>query len=273
MRGLLSNLTISIKLDFQLLFQTKSLKFISKLSFIFNKYLTLLNHYLLRPKDILFNWHKRDFFLDNVLSIGTLQSTFIDNDFLSKYFNQNSIIIDIGANIGQFRLFCYTVIGSKNIYSFEPIGNTYNFLHRNFDENTYKNAVATKHDLLFQIYDLSVWSSAIIEENRADAKTEHVMGIKPDEIAAINELPKIDLLKIDVEGAEADALIASESILQKSKYLIIETFLAKTKLTNLKQIIDIVIKNCPDARILKIGKIYRDEINEDAVLDIFFKLK
>lgn len=273
MQTLFNNLLTSIKLDQQLIFKTTSLNLASKLSFILSKYRLLLIYYLVKPKNIIFNWHNKKFHLDNILSIGTIQSTFIDNDFLTKYLDQNSTIIDIGANIGQFRLFCNSTIKTKNIYSFEPISATYGFLKQNFDKQVYKNAISTKHDLKFQLYDLSVWSSSVIDENNTDIKTESVIGIKPNDIAEINKLPNIDLLKIDVEGSEADALLASRDILQKSKYLIIEVFLAKTQLTNLKKIVDLVIQNCPNSKLVKIGKIYKDQNNEDAVVDIFFKLR
>lgn len=140
-------------------------------------------------------------------------------DTLEKYINfltPDSIVLDIGANIGL-----YSLLGSKfltgkgTIYAIEPTTKTYSFLKKNISLNDIKNVIPFK--LAFSnkksLVSMTPPQKAL-NNNFQDSfnQIQSVTGLenKSDIIETsllddfINEqnISKVDLIKIDVEGAE-----------------------------------------------------------------------
>lgn len=137
----------------------------------------------------------------------------------SKY-----IIIDVGAHIGIFSLFCYER-GSRNIFAYEALKENY-FLARDNVADT-------------QIYLIraAIWGSEYCPEELPivnfsesddtfntgggsvliDKGTEMVPTIQLDHI--LNSFDYVDLLKLDCEGAEFPILLGS-SLLHKIKRIV-----------------------------------------------------
>lgn len=79
-------------------------------------------------------------------------------------------------------------------------------------------------------------------------------GMFLDTLPQIRKLRKIDVLKIDVEGAEYDALYTARNTLKKTKYLFIETSIQRPSSGSLFDILRLVRNFCPKAEILHVGK-------------------
>ncbi len=89
-------------------------------------------------------------FLDLKVYVETIEEFYIlDEVFLAKDYNfhtlHNCTIIDIGANIGISSLFFSTFKNVKNVYSFEPVLDTYKQAILNFEMNPSEKIVSIKN--------------------------------------------------------------------------------------------------------------------------------
>src|SRR3954447_21465841 len=73
----------------------------------------------------------RRFHFDNFIGPALLQQMFVEDQYLKRWINPGATVVDIGANIGQFRLFSLEYLGAERVLSFEPVRRTFEFLSRN----------------------------------------------------------------------------------------------------------------------------------------------
>jgi len=260
----------SIELDFRFLFLKINLK--EKLYFIAIKYLLLLKNYLLglevgKSKIKIFG---KKYYYEDRYGIAFLQSVYVDNYFLKKYIKPESIVIDIGANIGQFNFFCHSVLKSKKIYSFEPLKETFKILQLNTNgRNIFNCAISSKNkDVLNMYIPETSLMATLVKDNYK--KKEKVSVRKLDSIIEIRNENKIDLLKIDTEGSEYDVTKASEETLKKTKYLLIEASLNRKSIGNLVDILELLKKILPKIKIIELGRVYMFNNIPDSV-DVLLK--
>lgn len=124
-------------------------------------------------------------------------------------------IVDIGANIGAFSIWCKTRFRSSSVICYEPDSRLIPHLKRNCEPFgiIVKNSAVTpiKNPSLF--HGDTPLCNSVYKWNRSSGESEQCEGIHPD------CLPACDILKIDAEGSEADIL---ENIKFIPLYLIIE---------------------------------------------------
>lgn len=127
-----------------------------------------------------------------------------------------SVVVDIGANIGVYTLYA-AACGAALIHSFEPNSEAFRLLSRNVRENglgnvvrTHRTAVAGANFGTVKFPKISSMYNAIIDDD-ADQEYEYVSSVSLEEVAMriSSENPRIDLLKMDCEGAEYDILPAT----------------------------------------------------------------
>lgn len=127
--------------------------------------------------------------------------------FLTNYIKQGMVVLDIGANIGYYSLIFSKLIGEKGrVYSFEPTKCTYKELLKNIEINHCKNIVPLNHALSDKnekrkFYHADDHGRNAFAPEIENAIFEEVECKMLDQIIEENNL-KIDLVKIDVEGAE-----------------------------------------------------------------------
>ena len=141
-------------------------------------------------------------------------------------------IVEIGANQGYYTSLFQKIIGNKGtVHAFEPLPTTFELLKGSvrFDlPNIHLHNFGTFHtngEFKFHLpindhgqatmspHDCNSWKSREIEEVICSV-------IRLDEFRPISSLPKIDFIKIDVEGAELPSLKGAENILRKHKPLL-----------------------------------------------------
>jgi len=137
----------------------------------------------------------------------------------------NMVVVDIGANIGYFTLLAAELVGSSGtVYAFEPEPENYALLKRNIELNSYANiqpietAVSNESGFI-QLYlsamdngSHSIYDTAA----RGVAATQTVATTTLDAFLEKEGWPKIDLVKIDVEGAETTVLAGMEQLCERS---------------------------------------------------------
>jgi FkbM family methyltransferase len=137
-----------------------------------------------------------------------------------SYINNNSIILDIGANIGFHTIYFAQKAKQGLIFAFEPAKSTYHNLLQNIIP--FKNIVPLKIALSnnSQIADFFVASddaySSLIDTGRKKIiDMEKVVVFDLDTFLLPLNLEKIDLIKIDVEGLEYNAILGMAGSLKR----------------------------------------------------------
>ncbi|HAW57759.1 MAG TPA: hypothetical protein DCX03_01890 [Bacteroidales bacterium] len=121
--------------------------------------------------------------------------------------NEGSIFFDIGANVGIYSISVAKKFSDIHIFAFEPVPNTAQI----FKENVIKNNVSSKILLIeeavtntdgFVNITMDFHSSNYITICDSKYNCKLVRSTTIDTFVKANKIPKIDLIKIDVEGKE-----------------------------------------------------------------------
>lgn len=134
---------------------------------------------------------------------------------IERKLGSGMIMVDIGAHVGYFSLLGASLVGnSGKIYAFEPEPENYKLLSDNIKRNGYQNVSAQNKAVsgvsgqaeLF-ISGLDNGSHSIYQnEKRKTTGFVPVETVNLDEFIRSEGSPKVDLIKIDVEGAEIDVI-------------------------------------------------------------------
>jgi len=126
--------------------------------------------------------------------------------------NAKAAILDVGAHSGMFVLWCRAINAEVPIFAFEPEPNNFSILKTHIAENHLKNVIAKQvavsdsvGETQLQISDDSM-NHALLVKLDTDAKTIKVQTTSLERILKQNHLSSVDLIKLDVEGAEYQIL-------------------------------------------------------------------
>ena len=138
---------------------------------------------------------------------------------------KNSIVIDVGANIGETLLnFAKLTQSDGEVHGFEPDALNYRRCSENLQLNNFNNIVLNNLGLGEKAGEYFIKTNT--PSNRGGNKisaqyiennTELINIIPLDQYVSDKKLNKIDLVKIDVEGYELHVLKGSELLIKKFK--------------------------------------------------------
>lgn len=199
-----------------------------KLDFIINKLSTI---------DSIVEIKGAKFFVPNaprdlIQNIQLSKLTFFELDILQsidKFINEKSVIIDIGANVGNHTVYWANITNVKKIYSFEPIVTTFSILAKNIEINNLNDKVKIYNlglsdtpttGKIKEYYTDNTGMTRIAKADDGDIKLD-----KLDNIKEIMAEPAIDFVKIDVEDFEKNVLNGATQFFDKYKPAVfIESF-------------------------------------------------
>ena len=135
-------------------------------------------------------------------------------------------IFDVGANVGQTAIRFNEQFPQASIFSFEPVAATFNTLTSNV--SPFKNircfpmALGEKKETVpIKLFPDSASVLNSLNEkamNNAEGfRTEKIQVTSGDTFCASNNIPEIDLLKIDTEGFELQVLAGFSKMIAASK--------------------------------------------------------
>ena len=203
-------------------------------------------------------------------SIAFLEVFFLNtNDWMDEFkIKEKDIVIDIGAHVGYFSM--YSSINAKQgkIFAFEPYDKSFELLIKNLDINRIKNVIpqnlgVTKESGTSTLYlkkDFSIGNS-IYKNLNSDSKIE-IKTISVQDIIKNNNLQKINILKLDCEGAEYQILLnLDHETLEKIDKIVSEMH-PKIESFKIEEVKKFLIKNRFDVRIIHPLK----DISEELVM-------
>jgi FkbM family methyltransferase len=146
----------------------------------------------------------------------------LDVAYLRSAIRPSDICFDVGANTGFFSIVMGACALEGRVYAFEPIPLNYHLLSANVLLNglpvdAYEVAVSDKvGEALFSQSEDSAYSSLVAVGRRPEVQKITVPTISLAEFASREGIRRIDVMKIDVEGAEQLVLEGAAEILARS---------------------------------------------------------
>lgn len=173
-----------------------------------------------------------------------------------------SIIIDGGANVGTYSLLVNKIIPDCKIYSFEPVDLTFQKLLKN--KKDIVNIITIKKGLFkdncskeINIFQHNEHSSLFDIQGLPNGGWEHkeiIELLRGDDFISQNGFESIDFLKLDIEGAEYDALLGFANSIKLGKIRAIQFEYGYINITTKNLLIDFY--NFFEANGYIIGKIF-----------------
>jgi FkbM family methyltransferase len=155
------------------------------------------------------------------------------------------VIIDGGANIGDYSRWAASLVKNCRIYSFEPVKDTFDILVSNLKEHKsivpvnkglYSENCLKKINLFPSHTHSSLYDIQGLPYNPVNTTTiELVTG---DSFLEENGIKNVDLLKLDLEGAEYDALVGFQNALKNGMIKLIQFEFGYINITTKKLLID-----------------------------------
>ena len=134
------------------------------------------------------------------------------------------VVVDAGANIGQYSLIAGRK--GKQVYAFEPVPKNVIVLNDNVDQNGLQRYIS--------VIDKGLWSDSegitlyLDQRDALDNATDYTVGYREqhadavavatttlDEFVEQRSIARVDLIKMDIEGAELFALRGMEKVLMR----------------------------------------------------------
>ncbi len=153
-----------------------------------------------------------------------------ESNFLNQYLSSidKPVIFDVGANAGSYSLLCQQIKLNSQIFCFEPHPQTFSLLRKKFQDNNkiklFNLALSNKSGN-FTLYDYhdnrnsrhATLCKNVIETvtNKATTKFE-VKVYTVDQIIIEQQISKIHLLKVDVEGHDLQVLQGAKSAIDNN---------------------------------------------------------
>lgn len=161
------------------------------------------------------------FFLRNGVTItdregtasGTIAVVFIRKQYGSVIGKRT--IVEIGANIGTFSVYAATSDPNIRLYSYEPIKANYDVLLKNVASNGCKDRVTAYNKGVASRTEKRTFYLASSPEHsfcKSDAPVNGTITVdclSLEDILRDNSISKVDLLKVNAEGAEYEILYAA----------------------------------------------------------------
>lgn len=141
-----------------------------------------------------------------------------DQFLLHPYLREGMVVMDVGANIGYLTLFfCKSVGTAGAVYAFEPEPDNFGELARTLERNqinwcTPVNSACGSCDREAR---LAMGLNGYVQPDGTGSPNCHMLSL--DTFVEQRRIAKVDFVKIDVEGFEADVLTGMAEIIKRDR--------------------------------------------------------
>ena len=194
-------------------------------------------------------------YLNRASIVYLLYDLFCSGTYYFKTNKKAPFILDIGANIGDSVLYFKWLYPNATIHAFEPHKSAYLLLQKNVNDNKFKNVSLynfgigkdKKETVLYSSNDNTFYASSVFKSviNKKEKISKNYIDIKNISTMDIfKNVRSIDLIKMDIEGGEMNALQGIKSLFKKTKCIILEYhILDKLNLNSFDEIVSLFKKN------------------------------
>ncbi len=191
-----------------------------------------------------FTYKNFKFSVSDFISVAyQVKEYFVDERMKFESKKANPVIIDCGANVGVSVLYFKQLFPNAIVEAFEPDPNIVSYLKKNLSSNKVEG---------IKLHEKAVWKDDKGIEfgvEGADGgsvflqgkKTIHIETVRLKDVLA--SYKEIDLLKIDIEGAEVEVIKDCNEELSKVNYLFIEYHSWISNKQELDVLLSILTKN------------------------------
>jgi len=139
---------------------------------------------------------------------------------------ENDVVFDVGTNVGETLLNFAKQVGNEGfVYGFEPDERNYRNVQRNIGLNKLKNlrvfnfGVSDKRESvkLYRVDPHNLGMNRILNAEESEQFQDFTLieTNTLDNVVSENDIQKIDLIKIDIEGYEMHALRGAQQLLKR----------------------------------------------------------
>lgn len=154
----------------------------------------------------------------------------IEVHLLSTFLEKDSVFLDVGANVGFYSLMLSQKCVQGKVYAFEPVATNYAALEKNIIINKLDNVIRVVKKGLWNENTTLVFALPDEEHNNLGSFSAGKNSLKKsamscdvvtlDSFVQAEQLKRIDVIKMDIEGAELFALKGAEKALREFKPVI-----------------------------------------------------
>lgn len=166
--------------------------------------------------------YENDTISNSLLEYGYWENELIK--YAETFLNDNSIILDIGANIGTWSI--PLAIKNRKVYSFEPYDSSFYSLCGNIFLNNKEHIIYPYHSAItdnvnkktsmYLSETINIGGCKLIEKNDNNNQLNRYKLITLDSL----KLEKVNFIKIDVEGQELNVIKGGTKTILKNKPVI-----------------------------------------------------
>lgn len=170
---------------------------------------------------------KDDLAMSGYLALGSYEPETIK--LFRESLKEGATVVDIGTNLGYYTVIAGKKVGPKGrVFGYEPNMDSFNLLHRNILINNFDNITPINLALSNILGERALYlgdnkCTHSFADNRKTGKNEVVATDTLDNSLKKYGSPKIDVIKMDIEGAEILALEGMTETINRSRELIIFT--------------------------------------------------
>lgn len=171
---------------------------------------------------------------------GTIEK--YSTDLFKKMVKEGMVVVDIGANIGYYSLIAARLVGSSGmVYAFEPELTTYDLLCKNIELNKYSNVIPIQKAASNKNGKRGLWCDKINFASPSFSR-DNVLVFSRDKVLENDSFvevetvtlddffrntvqnSRVDIVKIDAEGAEELIINGAKQTLESNNLKIIMEF-------------------------------------------------
>jgi len=152
----------------------------------------------------------------------------IEAYLFSRLLRTGATVVDAGGNIGQYTLLAAAGVGPTGaVHTFEPVPHNYERLTANVAANHFHNVHANRAALWQEAGELCLGRGEEFEGTNDGTYSVGVRGsirapaVRFDEYRTTNRIHQVDLIKMDIEGAEWSALQGMTQTLEQDRPIVL----------------------------------------------------